>query len=62
MTDDNIDASVAHQEKIKQAEIDKIRLNAKLKPGYAGDCDMCGEWSSRLINGACAPCRDKYKL
>ena len=62
MTDDNIDASVAHQEKIKQAEIDAIRLKAKLDPGYAGDCDMCGEWSGRLINGACAPCRDKYKL
>jgi hypothetical protein len=23
---------------------------------------LCGEWSSRLISDACAPCRDKYKL
>lgn len=62
MTDDNIDASVAHQEQIKQAEIDAIRLRAKLDPGCEGDCDLCGEWTSRLIDGACAPCRDRYKL
>lgn len=62
MSDDNIDVVVAHQEKIKQIEIDRIRAKAKLKPGYAGDCDLCGEWSGRLIDGACAPCRDRYKL
>lgn len=31
-----------------------------LPEGVAGDCDLCGEWSGRLIDGACAPCRDKY--
>lgn len=36
--------------------------SAKLDPGVPGDCDMCGEWSGRLIGDACAPCRDKYKL
>lgn len=30
--------------------------------GAPGDCDLCGEWSGRLIGGACAPCRDKYNL
>ena len=30
--------------------------------GVAGDCDLCGEWSGRLVLGACAPCRDKYHL
>lgn len=34
----------------------------EIKAGVAGECDLCGEYSSRLINGACAPCRDKYKL
>lgn len=34
----------------------------QLAPGVPGDCDLCGEWSGRLIEGACAPCRDKYKL
>lgn len=31
-------------------------------PGVPGDCDICGYWSSRLVQGACAPCRDQYKL
>ena len=30
--------------------------------GNPGECDLCGEWSGRLVNGACAPCRDKYGL
>jgi hypothetical protein len=30
--------------------------------GVPGDCDLCGEWSGRLVEGVCAPCRDKYKL
>lgn len=30
--------------------------------GKPGDCDFCGEWYGRLIDGACAPCRDHYKL
>jgi hypothetical protein len=33
-----------------------------IPPGKPGECDFCGEWSSRLIGGACAPCRDKYGL
>jgi uncharacterized protein (DUF983 family) len=42
---------------------DAIRKAAKpLARGVAGDCDLCGEWSGRLIGGACAPCRDRYKL
>ena len=42
---------------------DAIRNNARpLASGVAGDCDICGEWSGRLIQGVCAPCRDKFKL
>lgn len=33
-----------------------------IPPGEPGECDLCGEWSGRLIGGACAPCRDKFKL
>ena len=33
-----------------------------IAPGNAGDCDLCGEWSGRLIDGACAPCRDRRGL
>jgi hypothetical protein len=31
-----------------------------LDPGKPGDCELCGEWSGRLIDGACAPCRDRF--
>jgi len=34
----------------------------ELEPGEPGDCELCGEWSSRLIAGACAPGRDRYRL
>jgi len=44
------------------AKVKQISDAAKLDPGFAGDCDLCGEWSGRLIDGACAPCRDRYKL
>ncbi len=41
----------------------RIQADAKeIPPGVPGDCDLCGEYSSRLIGGACAPCRDKYDL
>jgi len=38
---------------------------AKRKPftldeGKPGDCDFCGEWFGRLVDGACVPCRNKY--
>lgn len=35
---------------------------ALIEAGNAGECELCGEWSGRLIKGACAPCRDRYKL
>lgn len=42
--------------------ISVIRNKAKLDPGSEGECELCGEWMLRLIGGACAPCRDRYKL
>jgi hypothetical protein len=42
--------------------IQQIRSNSKIIPGTPGDCELCGHWSSRLINGVCPPCRDKYGL
>lgn len=39
-----------------------IRTKAELKKGAPGECDLCGEHSMRLIEGVCAPCRDRYKL
>lgn len=49
-----------------RAEQDLARAIAaargEIKPGVEGDCDLCGEYSGRLIDGACAPCRDRYHL
>jgi hypothetical protein len=56
------DADRADSE-IERGTAEAIRLAAKdIQPGEPGDCDLCGEWSGRLIGGACAACRDKYKL
>lgn len=33
-----------------------------IPPGKQGNCELCGEWSGRLINKACAPCRDKHGI
>jgi hypothetical protein len=53
-----------HLAETERAHIERVvRSAAALIPaGNAGECDLCGEWSGRLVGGACAPCRDKYKL
>ena len=38
------------------------RPPAVIPAGRQGECDLCGEWTGRLVNGACAPCRDRYRL
>ena len=41
----------------------EIRYQAAHMPaGDPGDCELCGQWSGRLVRGVCAPCRDKFKL
>lgn len=40
----------------------QVLKHSKLKPGYPGECELCGEESKRLINQTCARCRDDYKL
>lgn len=57
---DDIDLA---QEREQMATDDAIRRAAKeIPPGKPGDCDLCGEWTARLVNGTCAHCRDKWKL
>lgn len=62
MSDDADRASV-DSERLEQANIDEVRRRAAAMPvGKQGDCDLCGEWSGRLVEGVCAPCRDLHKL
>lgn len=44
----------------REAEI--RRAAAAIPAGEPGDCDYCGLPKPRLVGGACAHCRDKYRL
>lgn len=59
---DHIDQMTEREADIESKNIEAIRSQANLNPGKPGDCELCGEWSGRLILGACAPCRDKHGL
>ena len=48
------------QQAAKIAEI--CRKAAAIPKGAQGECERCGEDMPRLINGVCAPCRDRHKL
>lgn len=37
------------------------RIASEIPVGNPGECDLCGEWSGRLVCAVCAPCRDKHK-
>ena len=39
-----------------------MRRAAEIPIGSPGECSFCGEQSARLVNTACAPCRDRYGL
>ncbi len=59
---DDVDIASDRTQLAIDAKLQEISDAAKLDPGTEGDCELCGEWTSRLIDGACAPCRDRYKL
>ena len=59
---DDVDIASDRTQLAIDAKLQEISDAAKLDKGVEGDCDLCGEWTSRLIGGACAPCCDKYKL
>jgi hypothetical protein len=60
---DEVDRANEHVEREEAMRIDAARRAAALIPaGAPGDCDLCGEWSGRLVGGACALCRDRKRL
>lgn len=60
---DEIDMANDTAHKAVSAAEQAIRARAAQIPiGQCGECELCGEWSGRLVNQACAPCRDKFKL
>ena len=36
------------------------RAVAAMPDGDPGECDLCGNYFSRLVAGACGFCRDRY--
>ena len=60
---DEADKTADRMEVEEAANIAEIcRKAAAIPKGEQGECDKCGEDMPRLINGICAPCRDRYKL
>lgn len=60
---DEADKTADRMEVEEAANLAEICRKAQAIPkGKPGDCELCGEWSGRLVNGVCAPCRDRYKL
>ncbi|MGZ4953572.1 MAG: conjugal transfer protein TraR [Methylobacter sp.] len=55
-----IDQANDYAEKERQIAIAN-RIPFTLDAGKPGDCDFCGKWFGRLVDGACVPCRDKYE-
>jgi len=61
MSDEADLGSEREQEDTARAVAAARATAANIPVGVPGDCDLCGEWNGRLVEGACSPCRDKYK-
>lgn len=60
---DDADITQQREEDITLARIREAARRAQtMPPGEPGDCELCGEWSGRLVRGVCAPCRDRRRL
>lgn len=60
---DDVDITEERARLALEAGVMKVReAAAKMPAGIPGECELCGEWSGRLVGGACAPCRDRFNL
>lgn len=46
---DEVDISNDNIQHDIERRVEEVRRNAELPPGEPGDCDLCGEWSGRLV-------------
>lgn len=59
---DVIDDGCEREQQDRELSIEHVRrLAADIPVGAPGECETCGAWSGRLVNGMCCPCRDRYK-
>lgn len=59
---DEIDKTTEQVEASTESAIAAVLRKSFIAKGEPGECEYCFEESKRLVGGACAPCRDKYKL
>lgn len=60
---DEADIASEQTERLEEGNVNFIRRQAAEMPaGEPGECEKCGEYSPRLVGGACAPCRDLHGL
>jgi hypothetical protein len=60
---DEVDTSEELERLHREAAISRATAAAANMPkGVPGECYYCGEESMRLVNRACAPCRDERGL
>ena len=62
MADPADEAAVVNDRHQLKAEERVRKAAARIPVGEAGECDLCGEYFARTVNGICARCRDKRKL
>jgi hypothetical protein len=43
----------------ERAEAIASRQPFVLELGRPGECEFCGQWRPRLVDGACVPCRNE---
>jgi hypothetical protein len=60
---DEVDHQVDRDLAWDEARVRAIQARAaKIPVGEPGDCDKCGEYFGRLVDGICARCRDRHRL
>ncbi len=58
---DEVDLANDHIEQETALRLRRV-VGYSIPAGQPGVCGYCAEESQRLINGACAPCRDRFRL
>ena len=60
---DDADRSAPNIENVVSDAVAKAsRIAALIPPGNPGECDLCGNYFSRLVAGACGFCRDRFSI
>lgn len=60
---DDADRADIRIEEITSDAILEARLFVQaMDDGKSGECDFCGGYFTRLVDGACGWCRDKYRF